>query len=110
METYFPLIRKTFVIGLWIYVGIQMCPAAQSRERNPVLWYFIGLLAFYIPFAIIGFAPPVTMLILMKNGTEIATSVFHTVGIFAFTVGVGVGLASLHRMKNLASAPPRSDL
>ena len=108
METYIPVIRKILVIGIWIYVGIQMCPAAQSRDRNPILWYFVGLFAFYIPFAIIGFVPPVLMLILMKNGTEIASSVFNGVGITAFCLGVSVGFACLHRAKTVAAAPSRS--
>lgn len=83
-----------------------MCPAARSRDRNLIGWYFIGLFAFYIPFAIIGFVPPVLMLILMKNGMEIPSRVFDGVGSAAFFLGVAVGLNCLHRAK-LAAAKPR---
>lgn len=107
VEAYFPLIQKLLVIGIWIYVGIQMCPAAQSRDRSPIGWYFIGLFAFYIPFAIIGFVPPALMLILMKYGMEITSRVFEGVGIAAFFSGVAVGFNCLHRAK-LAAARPHS--
>ena len=109
METYIPVIRKIFVIGIWIYVGVQMLPAARSHNRNPVLWYIIGLFAFYIPFALIGFVPPVLMLIAMKNGTEIASSVFNGVGITVFCLGISVGFACLHRAKAVAAAPPTGE-
>ena len=81
METLIPIIRKVLVIGIWVYVGFQMLPAARATDRNGLLWYFIGLFSFYIPFAIIGFAPPVLMLIAMKNGVEIPSTVFNYVGI-----------------------------
>ena len=109
MELEFYMIRKIFVIGIWIYVGIQMVPAAQSQNRNPVLWYFIGLFGFYIPFAIVGFLPPVVMLILMKNGIDIASGVFQGVGTIAFGLGVSVGFAGLHFAKTNAEAPSPND-
>ena len=80
-------------MGIWVYVGFQMLPAARSTRRNGLVWYFIGLFSFYIPFAIIGFAPPVLMLIAMKNGTEIPTSVFDYTGIACFCLGIAAGFA-----------------
>lgn len=105
MESYFPIIRRILVIAIWIYVGIQMCPAAKSRGRNPAAWYFVGLFAFYIPFAIIAFLPPVLMLLLMKRGVDIPSSLFNGGGIAAFCLGVSVGLNCLHRAKLRAAAP-----
>ncbi|MBL8869809.1 MAG: hypothetical protein JNK90_08435 [Planctomycetaceae bacterium] len=107
MEDYLPIIRKILVIGIWIYVGIQMCPAAQARDRNPLWWYFVGLFAFYIPFAIIGFVPPALMLILMKNGVPIPTRLFDGVGVAVFFLGFAAGLHCLQRAK-LAASKPRS--
>ena len=106
METLIPIIRKVLVIAIWVYVGFQMLPAARATDRNGLLWYFIGLFSFYIPFAIIGFAPPVLMLIAMKNGVEIPSTVFNYVGIGCFCLGVSVGFACLHRAKRAASTPP----
>ena len=94
------------VIGVWIYIGVQMVPAANSRDRNPVLWYIIGLFAFYAPFAIIGFAPPVLMLIAMKNGIYIPSTIFDTIGISVFFLGVSVGFVCLNRAKAAASVRP----
>ncbi|TWU50674.1 hypothetical protein Poly51_39670 [Rubripirellula tenax] len=108
MDTFIPVIRKILVIGIWIYVGYQMLPAARSTDRNGFLWYFIGLFSFYIPFALIGFVPPVLMLIAMKNGVAIPSAVFNTVGVGAFSLGVTAGFACLHRARSAALAPPRS--
>lgn len=107
VENWVHVIRKMLVIGIWIYVGYRMLPAAQSGNRNRLLWYFIGLFSFYIPFAIIGFGPPVLMLIAMKNGLTIPSSVFDSVGVTVFFVGVSVGIASLHWSCRFAARPRR---
>ena len=96
VESWVPLVRKILVICIWIYVGYRMLPAAESGNRNRLLWYFIGLFAFYVPFTIIGFGPPVLMLIAMKNGLTIPSSVFDLVGGTMFFVGVSAGIAALH--------------
>ena len=102
MENYVPLIRKLVVVGIWIYVGIQMVPAARAGERNALLWFFIGLFAFYIPFSIIAFSPLVLMLIAQVNGIE-TSRVYHLVGFVAFCLGLSVGDACLRRVKAKAA-------
>ena len=102
METLFPVFRKILVLGIWIYVGYQMLPAARSTNRNGFLWYVIGLLSFYIPFSLIGFIPAMLILIAMKNGFDIPSWVFDTVGVVAFFGAVFMGLACLQRAKMAA--------
>lgn len=108
METLIPIVRKILVIGIWVYVGYQMLPAARSTDRNGFLWYCIGLFSFYIPFAIVGFAPPVLMLIAIKNGIEIPHAVFDFVGVGCFCLGVSAGFACLHRAKRAAATSRQS--
>lgn len=107
METFLPLIRKLLVLGVWVYVGYQMLPAARSTDRNGFIWYFVGLFAFYIPFLLIAFMPPVLMLIAMTNGMEIPSSFFNAVGIVAFFLGVSAGFACLNRAKTAALVLPK---
>jgi hypothetical protein len=106
MEEYFGVLRKCMVIGIWIYVAIQMWPAAESRDRSPFLWFLIGLFAFYIPFAMVGFLPPVLLLMLqVRTGMTISDSVFSAVGVGAFVAGVTLGIACLRYARNHAAAP-----
>ncbi|MDX1930026.1 MAG: hypothetical protein SFV81_26095 [Pirellulaceae bacterium] len=104
MEDYLPVIRKLVVIGIWIYVGIQMVPAARMGERNAFLWYFLGLFAFYIPFLIIAFLPLVLMLMAQVNGIE-TSGIYHWVGFVAFCLGLSVGDTCLRRVKAVAATP-----
>jgi len=104
MESYLPVIRKLVVIGIWIYVGIQMVPAARSGERNAFLWYFLGLLAFYIPFLMIAFLPLVLMLMAQVNGID-TSGIYPWVGFVAFCLGLSVGDACLRRVKAVAAKP-----
>ncbi len=85
-----------------------MCPATQSRDRNPFLWYFIGLISFYIPFAVVGFVPPVLILMLMKRGMEIPASFFDLLGVASFLLAVILGLAYLDHVKAFVLSAPRS--
>ena len=103
METWIPVARKILVIGIWIYVGYQMLPAASSTKRNGCLWYFIGLFSFYIPFAVIGFMPPVVMLLLMKRGVQIPRGVFDGIAGTMFILAVSAGVACLHWARRLAA-------
>ncbi len=102
METYIPLIRKLVVIAIWVYVGMEMIPAARKGDRSALVWYFFGLFAFYIPFSIIAILPQLLMLIAMAKGFDLS-GVFDTVGFMAFCAGLYVGFACLQRVKAMAT-------
>ncbi len=106
MEEYVGVLRKCIVIGVWIYVAIQMWPAAESRDRNPFLWFLIGLFAFYVPFTVVGFLPPILLLIFqVRTGIPISDSLFGTIGMVAFIAGVTSGFACLRYARDRAAAP-----
>ncbi len=105
------------------YCGDDICIAGAATDGEPkpmprflkpayvggdsVTAHMIQFLSVF-PFAIIGFVPSVLMLILLKNGTAIAASVFNGIGITALCLGGSVGIACLHRDKTFAAAPARA--
>ena len=103
METWVPIARKLVVISIWLYVGYQMIPAARAAGRNPVRWYCVGLLAFYIPLAAIGFGVPALMLIAINSGVGVFAEHFDRFGTAFFAFGAVFGFASLGRARRLAS-------
>lgn len=106
MEEYIGLLRKCVVIGIWIYVAMQMWPAAESRDRSPFLWFVIGLFAFYIPFALVGFFLPALLLILqVRMEIPMSNKLFDAFGVVSFVAGVTLGLASLNHARARAAAP-----
>lgn len=108
MEEYVGFLRKCVVVGIWIYVAVQIWPAAESRDRSPVLWFFIGLFAFYIPFAVVGFLPPILLLILqVRAEVLISDSLFNAVGVGSFVAGVTLGLACLRYARDCAARPSK---
>ncbi len=104
MEEYLPVLRKLIVIGIWIYIGMQMVPAARDGERNAFVWFFIGLIAFYVPFFAVAIIPPTLMLMAMAQGFDVG-SYYNAVGFIAFAAGISVGLGCLEKARKKAAVP-----
>jgi hypothetical protein len=97
------IVKKLLVIAVWVTIGFAFIPLAKERGRSWLLWFVLGLAAFYIPFLSLQFIPLIVTLLVVK-GSENAASTMGMVVMIALPIGLSAGIYCARKLrKHLAS-------
>ncbi len=102
-----PVIKRLIVLGLWVYIGFVIVPAANRSGRSGVLWYFAGLASFYLPLVLI-YAGGAAIVLPARHRFELSGDAVRIAMMAVWALAGFAAFICLHRLRLYLQRNPKN--
>ena len=92
------VIRKLITLIIWVIIGFATMPLASEKGRSCLLWYILGLAAYYIPFLLLTFGPILVASLFIKDRDDFESNL-EIVLVIALPIAIATGVYCVRRLR-----------